>query len=149
VDHQFDPLRVDGNDVTVEAATCSCAAPARVSLARRPVSIRLSPREFQSVTAAAEACGRAPSVFVRNAALSAAGRPLPPAAMRRDALARETARAVGQLGKIGSLLNQIARVANSTGRLASTDAAYAYEHVARELAAIRQVLIEQDGHGRE
>ncbi|MBB4199941.1 hypothetical protein GGD83_003765 [Rhodoblastus sphagnicola] len=64
-------------------------------------------------------------------------------------MAQETARAVGKLGQIGNLLNQVARVANATGRLASADATYAYERVARELAAIRQVLLEQDGRGRE
>ncbi|MGO8739147.1 plasmid mobilization protein [Rhodoblastus sp.] len=121
----------------------------RRSLSRQPLSVRLSEQELRSVVAAATVCGRRPSVFVRIAALSAAGRPVSATAARRDALAQETAKAVGHLGRIGSLLNQIARVANSTGRINASDAAYTYERAAREIAAIRQALLTQNGDGHE
>lgn len=115
---------------------------------RRPVSIRLSDRERAAVAAAAAACGQVPSVFLRTVALSAAGLPLPRVSARRDALAQETAKAVGALGRIGSLLNQVARVANATGRLGAADADYAYQRVARELTAVRLALLDQDEHRR-
>ncbi|MCW2283158.1 uncharacterized protein (DUF1778 family) [Rhodoblastus acidophilus] len=117
---------------------------ARPSLARKPLSIRLSEQELRAVIAAASACGQEPSVFIRRAAMSAAGRPVSATVARRDALAQETAKAIGHLGRIGSLFNQVARIANS-GRLGAADAAYAYGRAARELASLRQALITQNG----
>ncbi len=135
------------NAMPVEDAEAGSALH-RQAFARRPVSVRLSDQELRFVVAAADARGQAPSTFVRLAALSAAGRPLPAASAQRDALAQETARAVGQLGRIGSLLNQIARVANATGRLGAADVIYAYDRVARELSAVREALLKHDRDGR-
>jgi hypothetical protein len=117
-----------------------------VDQARSPVSVRLSHQERAAVTAAAEERGQAPSAFLRRAALAVAGRPLPAIAARRDALAQETARAVGELGRIGNLLNQVARVANTCG-LRDKDATFALDRISRELAAVRAALLRQPGNG--
>ena len=114
---------------------------------RAPVSIRLSERERADVAAAAAAEGRPPSTFVRLAALAAAGRPPSPLRAERDALARETARAVGQLGRVGSLANQIAAAANSGG-LPSTDTRFALDRLARELAQLRSEFVGRAGERR-
>jgi len=112
--------------------------------ARQPVSLRLSAGEREAVARAAHDCGDTPGGFIRRAALAAAGRPAGPRRAGRDLLAQETARAVGQLGKIGSLINQVARVANATGRIGATDATYTYQRVSRELAATRLLLLDRD-----
>lgn len=154
MDHKYtsdacDASRDDGaDDQRAEGAGDGRAAVTTKSLARRPVSVRLTDQELRSIAAAATACGQAPSVFLRSVVLSAAGRPLPRVAAKRDALAQETAKAVGELGRIGSLLNQVARVANAKGRLGPADADYAYQRVARELAAVRVALLDQDEHRR-
>jgi hypothetical protein len=114
---------------------------------RLPVSVRLSHQERAAVVAAAQARGQPPSAFLRRAAMAAAGWPLPAAAARRDALAQQTARAVGELGRVGNLVNQIARVANACG-LRDRDAAVALDRVSRELAAIRAALVSQSSDSR-
>lgn len=150
--------RIDFHKVAADSATADkrdgdigdgiIVSTRRRSLARQPVSVRLSASERRCVAVAALACGGTPSDFIRRAALAAAGQPLSRTRAARDALAQETARAVGQLGKIGNLVNQIAKVANAAGRLPERDAAYAYERVARELAAARLALINRDGDSR-
>ena len=116
---------------------------------RRPVSVRLSPRERNAIEVAAASVGIPPSVYVRRAALQAAGHPLGPMQARRDALARETARAVGVLGRLASNANQIAKLANSN-RLSADDRAYTFSHLCGELAALRALLVRRDSErGRE
>jgi hypothetical protein len=108
------------------------------------MSLRLSPGERAAVARAARSCGDTPGGYIRWAALTAAGRPAGRRRAERDLLAQETAKAVGQLGRIGSLINQVARVANGSGRIAAPDAAYAYERVSRELAATRLALLRHE-----
>lgn len=124
-------------------------APEQQTVARQPMSLRLSPMERAAIVRAAQNCGDTPCAFIRNHALTAAGQPARPRIVRRDALAQETARAVGQLGKIGSLLNQVAKVANATGRIAATDATYTFQRVSRELAATRLLLLDREGGARD
>ena len=137
----MDPQAARSMTDVVDAAEGSGRAPTR---ARKPVSLRLSPGERAAVAQAAHECGDTPGGFIRRAALAAAGRPAGPRKASRDLLAQETARAVGQLGRIGSLINQVAKVANATGRIGATDATYTYQRVSRELAATRLALLNRD-----
>ncbi|WP_164637892.1 MobC family plasmid mobilization relaxosome protein [Rhodopseudomonas sp. BR0G17] len=77
-------------------------------------TIRLTPDERAAVAAAADAQGLGPSSFARVATLRAAGRTPPAIRKRRDAVAGVIGPVLGELGRIGSNINQIARVANST-----------------------------------
>lgn len=75
--------------------------------------VRLSPEEFARVTDKADKAGMATAAFMRAAALGDAG----PRAQRRAPADKETLlRILGQLGKIGSNINQIARRLNSGER---------------------------------
>jgi len=82
-------------------------------------TLRLTPAERAVVVAAAEASGLGPSSFARLATLQAAGGPAPNIRRKPDALRQDLARILGELGRIGSNVNQVARVANSTGDIAS------------------------------
>ena len=70
--------------------------------------VRLSPEERRLILARAEECGKPPSTYLRHVALGCVPRARP----RR--LEQE---AVRQLGRIGSNLTQLARVANVSGRV--------------------------------
>jgi hypothetical protein len=72
------------------------------------VSVRMSPDELGAVGKRAHDCGKCLSTYMRIVALGS----IPRARPRR--IEQE---AVYQLGKIGNNLNQLTRVANSTGRL--------------------------------
>lgn len=87
-------------------------------------TIRLTPGERAAVVAAADAQGLGPSTFARVATLRAAGRTPPAIRKRHDAIAGVIGPVLGELGRIGSNINQIAKVANSTGNataFAATD----------------------------
>jgi hypothetical protein len=86
-------------------------------------TIRLTVDERAAVVAAAEALGLGPCSFARSATIHAAGRT--PAAMpkRLDLIAGVIAPVLGELGRIGSNINQIARIANSTGNATAIAAA--------------------------
>ena len=86
-------------------------------------TIRLTPDERAAVAAAADAQGLGPSTFARNATLKAAGRTPPAIRKRHDAVAGVIGPVLGELGRIGSNINQIARVANSTGNVSAIAAA--------------------------
>ena len=73
------------------------------------VSVRMSPDELRDVSRRAHDCGKCLSTFMRTVALGS----IPRARPRR--IEQE---AVYQLGRIGNNLNQLTRVANSTGRVA-------------------------------
>ena len=74
------------------------------------VSVRMSPEELRTVNERAVDCGKCLSTYLREVALGTVPRARP----RR--LEQE---AVYQLGRIGNNLNQLAYVANATGRLAA------------------------------
>ena len=107
---------------------------------RRPVSIRLSSRERRLLSDAATSEAMPLGEFVRCAALNAAGKPTKPRQAKRDALAQQMAHATGQLGRIGSLANQVARVANGQG-LHGSDAANAFGRLSCELALVRHSIL--------
>jgi hypothetical protein len=73
---------------------------------RRPRAVRFAPAEWAAVEAKAALAGMTPSRFIREAALGLEVK------ARRGA---EGARLVHQLGRIGSNLNQLARLANARG----------------------------------
>lgn len=80
-------------------------------------TLRLTPEERAALVSAAEAAGVGPSSFARVATLRAAGRPATPGRKRRDVVAAALAPVLGELGRHGGLLNQLARHANSGGRV--------------------------------
>jgi hypothetical protein len=86
-------------------------------------TIRFTPDERAAVAAAADAQGLGPSTFARAATLRAAGRTPPPIRKRHDAIAGVIGPVLGELGRIGNNLNQIAKVANSTGNATAIAAA--------------------------
>ncbi len=81
------------------------------------VSARLLPSERAAVECAAEAAGCGPGTWARETLTRAAGVPVPPRNAARTDLARAVGRWTGQAGQLGNLLNQLARHANSGGRV--------------------------------
>jgi uncharacterized protein (DUF1778 family) len=76
----------------------------------RLAQMRCTPAEYAQLEAAAERVGLTISAFMRHQCLGTAG----PRAMRRPPVERAAlAQLLGQLGKCGSNLNQIARAVNS------------------------------------
>lgn len=73
------------------------------------LTIRLSPEERAAINQAADRSGLTPGSYARQAVL---GAPAPRQVRRPPVERRELARLLGELGHIGSNLNQIARVAN-------------------------------------
>ena len=78
------------------------------------LTLRLSPADAAAVRAAADEDGCSVSECVRARVASRRPRPRRSASESERA---ELARLRGELGKLGSNLNQIARVANETGRV--------------------------------
>ncbi len=72
------------------------------------VSIRLSPEQRRTLADRASLCGRPFSTYIRETVLGKIPRARP---------LRIEKKAVYQLSRIGANLNQMARVANVTGRL--------------------------------
>jgi len=111
------------------------------------MTFRLSDAERAALKAAAASRGIGPATLIRRLAVEAGGLPPPPAAVKRDALAVVVAKGIGELGRLGSLLNQLARVANARRTLASEAAAAAFDHAAKELAAVRATMIAVEERG--
>lgn len=86
-------------------------------------TIRFTPEERAAVAVAADAQGLGPCSFARMVTLRAAGRTPPPIRKRHDAIASAIGPVLGELGRIGSNINQIAKVANSTGNATAIAAA--------------------------
>ena len=77
---------------------------------KRILPIRLSDEEHAVIDEAAERAGLVVSSYARQALLGAP----PPRQVRRPAVERrELARLLGELGKIGGNLNQLAKAANT------------------------------------
>jgi hypothetical protein len=75
----------------------------------RHLTIRLTLVERLTIDAAAERAGMTPGSYVRQLVLGAA----PPRQVRRPPVEkRELAKLLGELGKIGSNLNQLAKATN-------------------------------------
>lgn len=82
------------------------------------VHIRCTPASHAAYMAAAAQAGLSLGAYFRALADSTPG----PRAVRRPPVERaELARLLGELGKLGSNVNQIARAVNTTGDLPATD----------------------------
>jgi hypothetical protein len=76
----------------------------------RSITVRLSDDERAAVDAAADRAGLTPGSYARQAML---GAPAPRQVRRPPVERRELARLLGELGKIGGNLNQLAKAANT------------------------------------
>ena len=76
------------------------------------IAVRCNAAEYATITTKAESAGLSVGAYLRTLAIGTAG----PRAMRRPPVERvELARLLGELGKLGSNVNQIARVVNTIG----------------------------------
>lgn len=101
-------------------------------------TFRLSPEEVDLLRATAEAQGYGPSAFARKVVLAALGVSVRPRRLPQpDAVI--LARLLGELGRIGSLANQIARVANTTGQVGS---AAAIDALRAELQTLVKLILD-------
>jgi hypothetical protein len=93
------------------------------------VALRCTAQERSAIDEAARQAGLSIGAYLRALALGNAG----PRAVRRPPIERkELARLLGQLGKIGSNVNQLARAFNRGGRAPAL----------AELAALRQEIVQ-------
>ena len=72
------------------------------------VSVRMSPAERRAVAERADICGQCLSTYMRRVALGSIPRARP---------RRIEQKVVYHLGRIGTNLNQLTRIANTTGRI--------------------------------
>ena len=105
----------------------------------RPLTIRLDAQEREELERRAEAAGVSLAAYVREKCLGGSG----PRSRRRPAYDRdELIRLLGQAGKIGSNVNQIARHLNQGGRIL-------HNHIEEALSAVevisRKILIVLSG----
>lgn len=97
------------------------------------VTLRFSEAEYDKLCAKADKAGLSLSAFLRHAALGSAG----PRAKRKPPIDRELfARALAQLGKLGSNVNQLAKYGNQ-GRLVSNKH---LKEAAEQIAILRAVF---------
>lgn len=101
--------------------------------ATKIVTIRLTPEEHAQITAAGAERGYGPSTFARVAVAEALGLPRPKVRRKRDALDVAVAKALGELGRIGNNVNQLARVANARGELPTVAAVATMRQEVEEL----------------
>ncbi|MGS4989932.1 plasmid mobilization protein [Roseibium sp. RP-7] len=109
------------------------------------VSARLLPSERQAIERAAEAAGCGPGTWARETLTRAAGAPVPSRGVARTELSRAIGKWTGEAGKLGNNLNQLARVANSGGRV---DAA-ALDRLRAEVVALHSAVTAHDEGGSE
>lgn len=79
-------------------------------------SIHLTPAERAALNAAAEASGLGPSSYARRAVMQSVGRETS-VHRRPDGTAQAIGRALGDLGRVGNVVNQLARHAHQGGRV--------------------------------
>jgi hypothetical protein len=105
---------------------------------KRTILLRCSEHERAAIKAVADEAGLSVGALLRLLALGDAG----PRAVRKPPIERaELARILGQLGKIGSNVNQIAKAVNTTRNLPSwSELAVMKEDIARMRAAVLKAL---------
>ncbi len=106
----------------------------------RRITIRLTEAERAALDSAAERAGLSLGSHIRKVLLDA---PLPRQARRPPIEKRELARLLGQIGKIGSNINQLAREVNSEGPGAFDR--IDFNQAQDDLAAMRAALMEALG----
>lgn len=79
-------------------------------------TLRLTAAERSALDAAAEASGLGPCSYARRAVMRAVGRDVH-VRRRPDGLAHALGRSLGDLGRVGNLLNQMARHSHQGGRV--------------------------------
>jgi len=108
----------------------------------RTTTLRLSEAEVEALRAAAEARGLGPSALARVLVVEGIGRKVSRTRTKRTELAKAFQAVLGELGRIGSNVNQIARIANATRDPAAIIAANALlgqvEQLTREVLALRE-----------
>lgn len=104
------------------------------------LTIRLSETERAAIDAAAERAGVTPGSYARQVLL---GGPQPRQVRRPPAGRAELARLLGELGKVGSNLNQLARAANS-GKEVYTEEVHS---ALAGLRLIREAILSALGRG--
>ncbi len=92
---------------------------AELSMASKTMTIRLSEQERQALEAAAEAAQIGPCALARQSVVVRLGFPRPSAQRRPDARTVAVGKALGELGRIGNNVNQLARHAHVGGRVDS------------------------------
>ena len=102
---------------------------------------RWNEAEYETLATAAERAGLPVGAYIRRLVLGAPG----PRARRRPRADQEAlARLLGELGRIGSNVNQLARVANTNG---STPAEQRLAAILAELATVRDEVMKALGRG--
>jgi hypothetical protein len=105
------------------------------------VAVRCTAGQHATWTAAAAQAGTNVGDYLRTLA---DGSPIP-RAVRRPPVEREAlARMLGEVGKIGSNVNQLARIANTSGDLPKPDA---LADIAADVRAMRDALMKALGRG--
>jgi hypothetical protein len=114
----------------------------RVAEARgRHVAVRCTETEYATMTAAAQRAGLTTGAFLR--ALGC-GDPGLRAARRPPIERQELARLLGHIGKLGSNVNQLAHMANVSGRLRSE---HQLTEIGDEVRAMRTAIMKALGRG--
>jgi Bacterial mobilisation protein (MobC) len=107
----------------------------------RFIAVRCSEEEYAAISKAAEQAGLAVSAFLRAQALGEPG----PRSVRRPPLERrELARLHGQLGKVGSNINQLAHAYNRTKLMPGFPEILA---VRKDIAEMSAALMKALGYG--
>lgn len=107
---------------------------------RRLVQVRLTDEEHAALAERAERAGLSAGAFVRAVALGAPG----PRAVRRPPVEKaELARLLGQIGRVGSNVNQLARLANAGGWPGAAE----LDAMAADVAAMRAAVLSALGRG--
>jgi hypothetical protein len=105
------------------------------------IAVRCNAAEYETITTKAEKAGLSVGAYLRTIATGAAG----PRAIRRQPVEREElARLLGELGKLGSNVNQIARVVNTTG---DKRADHDLTAIAGDVQVMRSALMKALGRG--
>lgn len=109
----------------------------------RIIAVRCTPAEYDGIHALAEAAGLPAGAYLRAAAFGSPG----PRAQRRPPVDRqELARLLGQLGKIGGNLNQIARALHQRDYPPVDEIKTALAAVTETRALIRKAIGVPDDH---
>jgi hypothetical protein len=107
---------------------------------KRLIHLRCTDHEHAAIKAVADDAGFSVGAFLRLLALGDAG----PRAVRRPPVERaELVRILGELGKIGSNINQIAKAIHTTANLPSWSE---LAEIKFDIAAMRGVLLKALGH---
>lgn len=102
-------------------------------------TFRLTPDERAALDAAADEAGLGPSSYCRRAVMAAVGRTTR-VRPRPDATARAIGQALGDLGRVGNVINQLARHAHHGGLVSAA----ALATVQAELACLTTAVLALD-----